>query len=585
MGSDTKSFNRLFIVYVVCSLAAVFYLPLLVAVAPSTSPSYLFGYNNRAGIALLLTAVVLGAVWAKGLRLQFLHASCSRRVPPGILAGCVAAICCGCLLMYLFAGRYGGFGESSYGIDRAWLLSQGKVPNVDFEWTYGALFIYGPVFIQRLLPITIAQAYYIFWALNFVIGTLLLCEVVDLVNYPTGSKKSIFLLLFVSGFPAIICMGASYTFLRYVCPLFFILIFQKVWSSDRGWSSAKAVSCAAAFAAVLVLISPETAIAFSFASLCICLLPIPGSRRKPVSAQVGLFAVLAVVFLAAARLHALDMLRDAGSGANSFPIFAAPHILFFFAALFVCACYVFWRFSQGERVDNTIGLIAYSIPMLAAALGRCDPGHVFWNGEGIVLASMLYVSNHELAWKWYRGTFLTIAVLTTLTGLLCYLPFFGRVRIGDGWRNDPQEKVDFRSLYPSWHRTFLAPLGYKPNGLGSYLSQEVDYGYFEAFLDADTEAAIQVKVAEIKNHPEKALLLPDHFERACQVSPSGQKVVISVLFGFPYFGHAVHPQSIVEPVCDYILRNYRLEQSPNPQNFGYGLWVAKSGEQATLRSD
>jgi len=66
MGSDTKSFNRLFIVYVVCSLAAVFYLPLLVAVAPSTSPSYLFGYNNRAGIALLLTAVVLGAVWAKG---------------------------------------------------------------------------------------------------------------------------------------------------------------------------------------------------------------------------------------------------------------------------------------------------------------------------------------------------------------------------------------------------------------------------------------------------------------------------------------------------------------------------------------
>jgi hypothetical protein len=51
---------------------------------------------------------------------------------------------------------------------------------------------------------------------------------------------------------------------------------------------------------------------------------------------------------------------------------------------------------------------------------------------------------------------------------------------------------------------------------------------------------------------------------------------MTVMFAFPFFRKAVHPESIRQPICDYILAQYGLEQPPTLQNFQYGLWVPKS---------
>jgi hypothetical protein len=163
---------------------------------------------------------------------------------------------------------------------------------------------------------------------------------------------------------------------------------------------------------------------------------------------------------------------------------------------------------------------------------------------------------------------------------LFYIPFFESVRLNSlpGSGRSGSDKIDLTSLYPSWHGTFLAPSGYRPNGLGSYLSNKVEVGRFEGFENANTLEATDAKLAEIKNHPEKALLLPDQFERACQTRPPDRTIVISILFAFPYFGRAVHPESIRKPVCETILEKYKMEAPPASQNFGYGLWIAKSVE-------
>ena len=137
-------------------------------------------------------------------------------------------------------------------------------------------------------------------------------------------------------------------------------------------------------------------------------------------------------------------------------------------------------------------------------------------------------------------------------------------------------RIDLLSLYPSWHGTFLAPFGYQPNGVGTYLSNQVDYGNFEGFENANTVDAIHKKLAEIKDHPEIALLLPDNFESYCQNNLPAVRKGISVWLVFPYFGKAIHPESVRQPICDYIRAHYRLEEEPTPRNFGYGLWVAKS---------
>jgi hypothetical protein len=125
----------------------------------------------------------------------------------------------------------------------------------------------------------------------------------------------------------------------------------------------------------------------------------------------------------------------------------------------------------------------------------------------------------------------------------------------------------------------LAPLGYKPNGIGTYLSNRVDYGRYEGLENANTVEAIQEKLSEIRNHPEKALLLPEGFEETCRIDIPAERLEISKLFGFPYLGRAIHPESVRQPICDYISAQYGLAQAPAPENFEYGLWVAKSARR------
>jgi hypothetical protein len=569
--------RRLFFAYAVCSLAAIFYLPLLVPQPPTTSVSYVFGYNNRVGVILVLLLVAIGSAWTKGLGIPLRTAGTSEPVRLKILAVSLLGVLFGCLAMYKFAGRFGGFGESSYFIDRAWLLSQGKIPYVDFEWAYGPLFIYCPVLLERWLHITVVQAYYLFWVVNCLVGTVLLFATVNMVDYPSKAKRSIFLLLYGSTFAGIVCMGANYTNLRFTSPLFFILVVHKLLGGNSARSRAYAAISTVLFTIILLQISPEIAIAHAFACAVIIGLADPNRGSGPRITLVWLAFAFVIVFGAALKLHVLDRTKVSGTLVECFPITFSPSILLFLAALFACAGYVFRRLT-GERIlDNTIGLIAYSIPMLAAALGRCDPGHVLYDGMGIFLASMFYASNFENLWKRYKAAFVIVmALLPAFTvSLLFYRPAIARI-----WTNPQNETVNLSSLYPSWHGTFLAPAGYKPNGVGTYLSPQVDYGHYEGFENAYTVEAIQEKLAEIKDHPDKALLLPSYFQADCQVNVPSDKFVMSLLFAFPYYGKAVHLESLRKPVCDYIEANYIMERAPTPQDFEYGLWVPNGDDHA-----
>src|SRR5262245_13525172 len=80
-----RRIRRWFVPYVFIAMAAIFYLPRLVPTAPSASDSYLFGYNNGAGIVLLLIFVALGAVLSRGFNLQARTNSRSGALPRWML--------------------------------------------------------------------------------------------------------------------------------------------------------------------------------------------------------------------------------------------------------------------------------------------------------------------------------------------------------------------------------------------------------------------------------------------------------------------------------------------------------------------
>jgi hypothetical protein len=271
-------------------LGLIFYLPYFVPQKPTASVSYLFGYNNRAAVVLLLVFSVGFAIWNRGCGIKLQPAvGEGKKVSRKVLAICLAIQTAVCLAMVSLVGALGGFFESAYEIDRTGLLAQGKAPYVGFEWPFGASFVYGPLWLARLLHTSLGSGYYVFWVAASVAGVALLAKVIDLLNYPSLRKTSIFVLFFLAYLPAVVGMGVHYTWLRYMAPLYCILQVHRVGKAGRGGFAAV---LAVGFTAALLLLSPEMAIAHAFAS-CVLLFP----RRSPLSPAAlpgHIYAVLLV---------------------------------------------------------------------------------------------------------------------------------------------------------------------------------------------------------------------------------------------------------------------------------------------------
>jgi hypothetical protein len=574
-----RSTRRWFIPYVLIALAAIFYLPRLVPPSSlSASDSYLFGYNNRIGILLLLFFLALGVILTRGFNLsQTSQRYEDRQLPRWMLPTSLILVALGCATMYLIAGHFHGFGESFYLIDRITLLAQGRLPYRDFEFVYGPAQLYGPLFLHRLLPLDIPDAYYLFWALSYLLGAWLLFKCVDDLRFPTPAKPAIFAMLFAAGLFAIIRMGTNYTFLRYALPLYLVVKLNARFRHPRITRILLDVLLSSAFCVLLVLSSPETAVAFAFASGCIVLFcrPIPLSK-KALFAALLLFAYGAI-FAAAFKLHILDAMLADGGGAISFPIVPGLTTLVYFVALFITACWLYRSFLNRAIGDPTLGLLFYSIPVIAAALGRCDPSHVFWNGLATFLASLLYVSLFRKAWPVYAIAFLLLVFLAP--NLSEFYLFFPQLSSAQNLNSHPQLRPldnNIEAFLASWPGKYIAPFGFRPDGFGTYHSPRIEYGAYEDLIDVSTPHSVQQKVSEISADPSKALILPYHHDEYCRTHIGSERSYLSVLLLSPYIGNVVHQDFARQPICRYIDVHYRMLVEPSPETWSYGIWIPSS---------
>jgi len=338
------------------SMAAVLYLPYCIPQQASASYSWLFGYNNRAAVLLILVCAVTGAVWTRGRFLSLRRSGLTKAIsrwPLWLSLGITVAVC---LLMYLLAGNLRGFGESAYNIHRVWLLSLGKRPYLDFEWPFGVAQLYVPFWLSRLLSIGIAPAVYLYWALASLAGVTFLYAALGYVDYPTQRKNEIYLLLFFCTVGGLLSMGAQYTLLRYSAPLYFVLA---VFDSARKtrtpaqWIRLTVFSWMAAF--FLFLLSPETALAFVIAS---ALLLVPRSLQgwpKPSKLQYAiLLAGLAAIVAVALALHEFDTAKASGSGSESLPVILSLYSLFIFAEIAICSGAAYKLWTGRQPLDNTL---------------------------------------------------------------------------------------------------------------------------------------------------------------------------------------------------------------------------------------
>jgi hypothetical protein len=244
--------------------------------------------------------------------------------------------------------------------------------------------------------------------------------------------------------------------------------------------------------------------------------------------------------------------------------------------------------------------------MLAPALGRCDPAHVFLNGLGIFISALFYLSNSLKFWKLcsfmvvfvfvlnaeilqrYRHE-LTRALLLDLSGSEIFKRW---LHFQKGWAGGERLAAKLEGLaamdlnlplsvvYRDWHGEFSAPFGYT-RSLGTYYSPQIDFGFYEGFENANTTSAIARKIDGLKGTPQRAVLLPDGFEALCGIDAIADRKAMSEIFIRPFNAVIKNPTNIREPVCDYIRANYVLTEPPAERNFGYGLWLSRRLDPAT----
>ena len=206
--------------------------------------------------------------------------------------------------------------------------------------------------------------------------------------------------------------GVNYTFLRFISPLYFIAAYQKMQIGCNARWQVKPSLAAAAFTIVLLLISPETAIAFAFACMALTVIansPLQDGLGRLITSS-GILAIMqGIVFITAWRFHALDTVISANANANSLPITIAPYILFYFLTLFVCACCLFVRFSQRSYSDPLIGFVLVSDSSLCGSLGpemRYRPRVLVWVRRRSCRACALLFQVPLRQYKRYRTAFI-----------------------------------------------------------------------------------------------------------------------------------------------------------------------------------
>jgi len=597
--------------FVLVALISIFWVPRFIPMAPSVSDSYIFGYNNRAGILLVVTFLAIGS---------FLFGRSCDAVPaeddPAAIPNRVVAVWMLVFLLcaagvYLLVRGVGGVGDSGYFIYRLKDLAAGKAPYTEFEFAYGPLLLYVPLTLMRVFGLDAETAYYIFLIVSTAAGVWLLAKIIELLDCPAERKKAIFVLFSLLSLPGLL-WGVNHFLLRFIPPIYFALITDRIIRRQN--NSRLVWGCVSAFAAaaITMLISPEQGTAFAFG--CTSYLGLVGWRNgwlksKPGSAIfLALCAAEAVIFWIAGREKLFATMKEFSSGGNSFPIIPSGHILFFFFCLAISGGWAISRIRSGLSADGRLSVLCVSAVLLFAALGRCDPFNVALDGCGILLVAAAVVTKR--LWMLYQTAFIVfLVVLPTvsscwllqrqfaLSALRHILTTEGIDRetwldhiIEAGWRRagitDVKTKLirlkrglqatdggDSIQNSADISSSVLAPFGYSPYTFSNYHSSKVDLGYFYGTLNAYTPGAVARKVEELKSHPNMMLLLPDKYDDGCKVNAAANFKTIDILFAVPFRERARHEDSLYEPLCRYIDENYRVLHDPNAEGPPYGVWV------------
>lgn len=379
------------------ALVGVFVVPWFVHVPilPISSDSQALGFSNRtAEIILVLSSLALAALALLSARDSrgssrtpvVLLAPCERRdrVSRGLfIALSVAVVAMVAIMATIYRIRL--FGDSGYFLDRLMYVMNGRHVYSEFEFAYGPLLLFPTYGVFRLLRgvgVGLYAAYYITTAGMHVLGLSMTAYALNRLRMPKASRNVV--LAVVAGFSlCFIGLGQNYTAVRFLTP--FVLMLWALRQSEK-------------HGLVAVLLAPLVAVGVSFAV----------SPEMGLVATAGLGTAYVVGAISGRRTWWLGAITTATAaaagavlyslgGASMFGAFSAgavyfPILLSQGAVVYVVAVLIAgWGVGATTTLSNLksaapqLGWLASSYVLVAAAFGRADFVHLFWNGLGLFL--------------------------------------------------------------------------------------------------------------------------------------------------------------------------------------------------------
>ncbi len=584
----------IFTVFVFLSVFVLpFYIPRRI---PAVSASYDYQFNNTVSVISLCLSLFIGSIffykyYSKKIQLlqveklfaDYIYNELS--IKNAFILFFIHSFPILCL--YLLDANY-GYSEGNYFLMRIDRLSLGQEPYKDFEYAYGVLLIYLPKIITDLFhfPSSVA-GYYISLTLLNTFGIYFLYYVINSFNVDKRKKRIIFFSIGLACIP--LSLGMNYILVRFITPVASIIVLSRIIGKLENGSVKNCIFIAlAAVAASLLnfIISIEVGLAVLLSILGYLFFSLILNKKIFHLITLVVCGILITSILLFLGSNFGLIIKVFASGGNNWVVIPSPSIVLFLVS-FLIVNFIFCASIIKKNISFlTFTLLIFNIIMLAGALGRCDPGHIFWYGiSSFIVMWMLMAFINNKYFKIYTGAFILIFVIgmnffgmylfkTEISTMVArYFIHSGKVsslkkfaehihfdtlKI-DKYAAEIDDRIDFEELnkYPKIALPFETDKDVYLFLLKRHLFWPEYYtGYF---LNVFTNDQIATKLRSLQDSNHKYMVIPDYTLNYKYYSDIiSERKFISALFLFPYnYSKKRDSKKMYAPVYAYIHNNYR----------------------------
>ncbi len=553
----------------VCILL-VFLLPYAFPPAAGISMSYMAGFNNHVVVvALLVCSAALGLTTRGfGLRLGELSTSAksSGRWVLWVALSVAAVLSTG---IWLRARTSTPVMEAGYFLDRYAMHAMGYRLFRDISFDYGPLMFLPAVWLRGLLHLTPGDAFYLWWVLNWVGGTALLWWTLQRLPAPPRHRTWLFVIAMALLLTMLPTSGVNYTPLRYTLASAAAMAVYGVQRRSVPLALALGLLCEAAVLAY----SPEQGISFALGTILFFAV---GLRRRSVVVPLLVFtAASAGLLTVAARLGLFQTIVDFGGGGYDLPLLFSTSTLVLVTLLLLSGCAAIGAFFQHAEHRPELYLIAVALFATPAAFGRADAGHIFVNTMPAVLVTLLILFRAPRG----RWAGIALAALLAVPAVFLQLPnglygVFGPhvVQHLRAMLHQPGLAVDTQATERAAIGRLLTgqsePQIFAPFGYSQPASQRIPLPISTGRLAGYglvSERFPQAKIAELQRRNDTYLLLPSHFDQACE-APSAEwlHAVLRLTLNGWYTPTMKHTTHVSQALCGYIHQRFVPASQTSP---------------------